>query len=530
MAKDGTAEATLARERAASIIARAARKSASRRAATTAPPVVDAEAVVTSEAGRKLFVGRLARRTSEQSVWAYFAQFGALDDVALIRDKQTGLPRGFGFVTFADAAVAEAVLARTHRLDGRHVDLKHALPRGAAPGGEAAALNGEAAALNGEAAGLGGEPALAPALPPAMAMAPPAYAMMAPIPPPPMAPPFEPFAPPAAAPRPLKLFVGGLAQSVATEDLRRHFAQFGTVTDAVVMFDRQTNRSRGFGFVTFAETAAALDALGRPHAIHRKPVEVKAAEPKKEGPPPASLGARGAPVPVMLGPDAMPVPPVVLVPPGGAGAAPPSGLGAYAPPGAYPPVVGAAVAGGGVVYMPPPHASYGYPVAPGYGVAPPIPPPARGAHARAPQGAAPAYWPPTASSSEGYSAPASDAYAGYAPPAGYAPAADGAISVVPAVPVAVVPPPVVAAPVVVPAPVVDPTQLYGTYAFKPAFGDAAAVAPAEEDAATMPPAMAPPSEEENMFVKGPAAAPPELDVEAEKQPTNSAQTQQASAP
>ncbi len=50
-----------------------------------------------------------------------------------------------------------------------------------------------------------------------------------------------------------KLFVGGLSWNTTDDGLRDAFAQFGEVTDAKVITDRETGRSRGFGFVTFAE-------------------------------------------------------------------------------------------------------------------------------------------------------------------------------------------------------------------------------------------------------------------------------------
>ena len=46
-----------------------------------------------------------------------------------------------------------------------------------------------------------------------------------------------------------KIFVGGLAPSVTEQDFRQYFEEFGKITDAVVMIDRDTQRSRGFGFV-----------------------------------------------------------------------------------------------------------------------------------------------------------------------------------------------------------------------------------------------------------------------------------------
>ena len=58
-----------------------------------------------------------------------------------------------------------------------------------------------------------------------------------------------------------KLFVGGLAWATDDEGLRRAFETFGEVTDAKVITDRDTGRSRGFGFVTFSEEADATTAI-----------------------------------------------------------------------------------------------------------------------------------------------------------------------------------------------------------------------------------------------------------------------------
>ena len=52
-----------------------------------------------------------------------------------------------------------------------------------------------------------------------------------------------------------KLFVGGLAWATTDQSLQDAFSEFGEVTDAKVIMDRDTGRSRGFGFVTFANQA-----------------------------------------------------------------------------------------------------------------------------------------------------------------------------------------------------------------------------------------------------------------------------------
>ncbi len=58
-----------------------------------------------------------------------------------------------------------------------------------------------------------------------------------------------------------RIFVGGLAWATDTHGLRAAFEQFGTVEDAHVVQDRETGRSRGFGFVTFSEEAEATKAI-----------------------------------------------------------------------------------------------------------------------------------------------------------------------------------------------------------------------------------------------------------------------------
>ena len=58
-----------------------------------------------------------------------------------------------------------------------------------------------------------------------------------------------------------KLFVGGLAWATTSEGLRKAFEEFGDVIDAKVITERETGRSRGFGFVTLADDAAASTAI-----------------------------------------------------------------------------------------------------------------------------------------------------------------------------------------------------------------------------------------------------------------------------
>ena len=69
----------------------------------------------------KLFVGGISWETSEDRLREYFGRFGEVTEAVIMRDRSTGRARGFGFVVFADAAVAERVTMDKHMIDGRMV-------------------------------------------------------------------------------------------------------------------------------------------------------------------------------------------------------------------------------------------------------------------------------------------------------------------------------------------------------------------------------------------------------------------------
>ncbi len=58
-----------------------------------------------------------------------------------------------------------------------------------------------------------------------------------------------------------KIFVGGLKWEINTDVLRREFEQFGEIAEVSVVTDRETGRSRGFGFVTYVEEESAKQAV-----------------------------------------------------------------------------------------------------------------------------------------------------------------------------------------------------------------------------------------------------------------------------
>jgi cold-inducible RNA-binding protein len=63
----------------------------------------------------------------------------------------------------------------------------------------------------------------------------------------------------------MKLYVGNMSFQTTEQDLRELFGQFGTVTDAVVMMDRDTQRPRGFGFVTMSSSEEGQKAIESLH-------------------------------------------------------------------------------------------------------------------------------------------------------------------------------------------------------------------------------------------------------------------------
>ncbi|TEB17472.1 RNA-binding domain-containing protein [Coprinellus micaceus] len=152
----------------------------------------------------KLFVGGLSWDTTDEGLRDYFAQYGKIDALTIMRDPATGTSRGFAFLTFEDAACADSVIGKEHTVDGKNIDPKRAIPR---------------------------DEHL----------------------------------------RNTRYFVGGLSHSTTPETMKAFFAGYGKarwiyslslgVVDATVMLDRESGRSKGFGFVTFEDAGPNLDSL-----------------------------------------------------------------------------------------------------------------------------------------------------------------------------------------------------------------------------------------------------------------------------
>eukprot|EP00742_Colponemidia_sp_Colp-10_P000751 GILJ01000816.1.p1 GENE.GILJ01000816.1~~GILJ01000816.1.p1 ORF type:complete len:311 (-),score=55.93 GILJ01000816.1:490-1422(-) len=178
----------------------------------------------------KVFVGGVTWQTNEEMLREHFAKFGDVTEVIVMRDRYTGNPRGFGFVGFKDAEVAEKVMQESHIIDGRRVDVKPAVPKDSSPKTEEVKLQTlQQGAFERK-----------------------------------------------------KLFVGGLAQDVDENAFTQYFSRYGPVTECLIMYDRGTNKSRGFGFITFESEESLEKALLEQHNIHGKYVEVKKAVPKEQ--------------------------------------------------------------------------------------------------------------------------------------------------------------------------------------------------------------------------------------------------------
>ncbi|CDO99280.1 unnamed protein product [Coffea canephora] len=187
----------------------------------------------------KLFIGGISWETSEDKLKDYFGKYGDVLQTVVMRDKVSGKPRGFGFVVFADPNILDGVLQDRHVIDGRTVEAKRALSR------EEQQISKVGNANTGRSFGGGG----------------------------------------GGNTRTKKIFVGGLPPTLTDEAFRQYFESYGDVTDVVIMFDQQTNRPRGFGFISFDSEEAVDRVLHKTfHDLNGKQVEVKRALPKDANP------------------------------------------------------------------------------------------------------------------------------------------------------------------------------------------------------------------------------------------------------
>src|SRR6185369_4692980 len=82
-----------------------------------------------------------------------------------------------------------------------------------------------------------------------------------------------------------RLYVGNLSYSASTDSLRQAFEEIGEVTDVHIAMDRDSGRSRGFGFVTMATSELAAEAINRMNGanLDGRALRVNEAEERKGG-------------------------------------------------------------------------------------------------------------------------------------------------------------------------------------------------------------------------------------------------------
>ena len=78
----------------------------------------------------KLYVGNMSFNTTESTLESLFSNYGEVQEVAVITDRTTGRPRGFGFVTMEDEAAKAAIEALNgNEFEGRALTVNEAKPR-----------------------------------------------------------------------------------------------------------------------------------------------------------------------------------------------------------------------------------------------------------------------------------------------------------------------------------------------------------------------------------------------------------------
>ncbi|MGI9665958.1 MAG: RNA recognition motif domain-containing protein [Acidimicrobiia bacterium] len=82
----------------------------------------------------------------------------------------------------------------------------------------------------------------------------------------------------------MNIFIGNLPYTATESDLRSLFAEYGDIESAAVIMDRETGRSRGFGFVELAEGARAQDAIKELDGaeLDGRPIRVNEAQPRRQ--------------------------------------------------------------------------------------------------------------------------------------------------------------------------------------------------------------------------------------------------------
>ncbi|KAG8371869.1 hypothetical protein BUALT_Bualt12G0007800 [Buddleja alternifolia] len=156
---------------------------------------------------RKLFVRGLAWDTTSETLCDAFQEHGEIEEGAVIYDKATGKSRGYGFITYKDMESAQRALKAPSKM-----------------------IDGRMAVCN-----LASEGLTSTTIAPDQAQR--------------------------------KLYIGGLSPEITSEMLLAFFARHGEIEEGSVAYDKDSNKSRGFGFVTFKTVEAAKRAIDDPQNL-----------------------------------------------------------------------------------------------------------------------------------------------------------------------------------------------------------------------------------------------------------------------
>ncbi|KAJ5032684.1 uncharacterized protein L3040_009279 [Drepanopeziza brunnea f. sp. 'multigermtubi'] len=106
----------------------------------------------------KLFIGGLAWHTDENALRQKFEEFGAVEEAVVVKDRDTGRSRGFGFVRYGSEADAEAAITAMNNIefDGRTIRVDKASERGSGGGGGGGGFGGGRGGGGGYGRGGGG--------------------------------------------------------------------------------------------------------------------------------------------------------------------------------------------------------------------------------------------------------------------------------------------------------------------------------------------------------------------------------------
>lgn len=79
----------------------------------------------------RIFVGNLSYQTTQEELYAAFVDYGTVESVNIVTDRDTGQPRGFAFVEMTNRSEAEAAMARLNgmELNGRAISVNEARPK-----------------------------------------------------------------------------------------------------------------------------------------------------------------------------------------------------------------------------------------------------------------------------------------------------------------------------------------------------------------------------------------------------------------